>query len=124
MHRLTATVAKAHLSSAAWLIDITTKNPAVEGTRTVKALTEMQRAFEGITVKLAQEDYTMALVNLRSTVTGWEGHDYGLDGLRAALGAYGDAMEADHIASKAREDLAVQLNMVLVKVVEIARHSG
>jgi hypothetical protein len=124
MNRLTATVAKAHLNSAAWLIEATTGNPVVVGTRTVQTLIEMQKAFEGITVKITEEDYGQALMILRATVINWEGHDYGLDGLRTALGAYGDAMEADNIATMVREELAKQLNLVLIKVVEIARFSS
>lgn len=124
MNRLTATVARAHLNSAAWLIEAATKNPAAEGTRVALALAEIQKDFEGITVKIGEEDYVSALLLLRQAVTGWEGHDYGLDALGVALNAYGDAMEADSIPTRVREDLAEQLNLMLIKALEIARHSG
>lgn len=124
MERLTATVARAHLNNAAWLVETTTENPAVEGTRVALALAEIQKDFEGITVHLGAERYQEALLALRSTVVGWEGHDYGLDALRSALTAYGDAMEADAIPTTAREELAKQLNLMLIKAVEIAKHSS
>lgn len=123
MERLTATVAKAHLNNAAWLIETTTENPAVAGTRVALALAEIRKDFEGITVMITKEDYVSALGYLRLAVTGWEGHDYGLEALGAAVGAYGDAMEADNISTTVRENVAKELNLVLIKAVEIARHS-
>ena len=123
MERLTATVARAHLNAAAWLIESATKNPAVEGTRVALALAEIQKDFEGITVKITQEDYPSALHYLRQAVTGWEGHDYGLAELGEALNAYGDAMRADNIGTTVREELSKQLNLMLLKAIEIARHS-
>lgn len=124
MERLTATVARAHLNAAAWLVETTTENPAVEGTRVALALAEIQKDFEGITVHIGAERYEEAMLALRSAVVNWDGHDYGLDDLAEALSAYGDAMGEDNIGTTVREELSKQLNLVLLKAVEIAKHSS
>lgn len=124
MNRLTATVARAHLNAIAWQFEEGAKSPTVEGTRVALALTEIQKDFEGITVKIGEEDYVSALLVLHQVVTGWEGHDYGLDDLGAALTIYGNGMAANEIGTTAREILIAEARAVIIKAKLIAGHSS